>query len=321
MKNIPLTSRILVIGGSGFVGSHLVDLLVTDGFKNIVVFDNFVRGKKENLKESLTLGKIKIVNGDIRDDTKLKKVMKGVDYVFHLAALWLLECYENPRECFEVNFKGTLNVLEAARLAKVKKLIFSSSASVYGDMLAAPINESHPLNNRTMYGASKIAGEQMCRAYFDMYKLPWLGLRYFNIYGPRQDYEGAYVSVIMKALDRIEKGLSPIIFGDGTQTYDFIFVEDVACANLLALKSSLVDDCFNIATGQQTSINELVDLLIRLSGSHLKPIHQKVGKTFVSKRVADITYAKEKLGFVAKTSLGEGLTELIKWRKIAKNKL
>jgi UDP-glucose 4-epimerase len=241
--------------------------------------------------------------------------MKGIDYVFHLAALWLLQCYDYPRAAFNVNVQGTFNVLEACVKNKVKKLIFSSSASVYGNALSIPMKEDHPYNNRTFYGATKIAGEHMCRAFFERYGLDYVGLRYMNIYGPRQDYKGAYVVVIMKILDRIDQNLPPIIYGDGSQSYDFIYVKDAAKANICALKSDATDDFFNIGVGKKTTIKEVCELILKPTNSSLPIQYEKEGKTFVTHRVGCTEKAKQKLGFVAETPLEKGLKELIKWRK------
>jgi UDP-glucose 4-epimerase len=308
-------SKIVVIGGAGFVGSHLVDRLVDQDCREIVVFDNFVRGRRANLTRAMHSPKLRLIEGDIRDVAALDRALQGADYVFHLAALWLLQCVENPRSALEVNITGTYNVIEACQRANVKRVVYSSSASVYGDMLISPMGEEHPFNNRTMYGATKIAGEQMLRAFNEMSKLDWIGLRYFNIYGPRQDYRGAYVAVMMKALDRIDAGLPPVIFGDGTQSYDFVYVGDVARANVAALKADVTDECFNVASGKATSINELIGLLLELSGSSLEPEYRPAAQSFVSRRLASTTKAERLLGFKAETDVREGMRRLIEWRR------
>ncbi|MEM5777474.1 MAG: SDR family NAD(P)-dependent oxidoreductase [Candidatus Aenigmatarchaeota archaeon] len=310
-------SRILVIGGAGFIGSHVVEELTKEDVKEIIVFDNFCRGKLENLKNALKDERVKIFEdgGDITQIDMLDSAMKGIDYVFHLAALWLLQCYKYPRSAFEVNIKGTFNVLEACVKNNIKKLIFSSSASVYGDAVKIPMTEEHPFNNKTFYGATKIAGEQMCRAFYHRYGLNYVGLRYMNVYGPRQDYKGAYVAVIMKILDRIDQGLPPIIYGDGSQSYDFIYVEDVAKANICALVSNSVDEFYNIGTGIKTSIKEICELLLKLTNSNLKIQYEPEGQTFVTHRVGSIEKAKKEIGFSASVSLEDGLKKLIEWRE------
>ena len=249
-------SRVLVIGGAGFVGSHLVDQLTQEPVQGIVVLDNFVRGTRANLRQAVQDDRVCVVEGSMTDLELLRDLMQGTDYVFHLAALWLYECVHRPRSALEVNVVGTYNVVETAQQAGVKKVVYSSSASVYGDAVSIPMTEEHPFNNRTMYGATKIAGEQFFRAFYEQHGLDYVGLRYMNIYGPRMDYKGTYVSVIMKVLDRIDQGLPPLIFGDGSQSYDFIHVHDVARANILALKSNATDEFFNIGMGAKTSINE-----------------------------------------------------------------
>ena len=208
-------ARIAVLGGAGFLGSHIVDQLIRTSARQIVVLDNFVRGRRENLGSSVHDSRVEIVEGSITDRSLLAALMAGTDYVFHLAALWLYECVHEPRRAMEVNVEGTYNVIEAASSAGVRKIVYSSSASVYGDALFTHMTEAHPFNNRTMYGATKIAGEQFFRAFYEQHRLDYVGLRYMNIYGPRMDDKGAYVSVIMKVLDRIEQGLPPQIFGDG----------------------------------------------------------------------------------------------------------
>ncbi len=309
-----VNSRVLLVGGAGLVGSHLAEELLKEDIKEIIIFDNFVRGRLVNLSKVSPDKRVKIIKADMLDEKSLNEASKNIDFIFHLAALWLLHCQEKPTEGFEVNAKGTLNVLEAAKNNQIKKLIFSSSASVYGDPIFVPMTEEHPFNNRTMYGATKIAGEQFCRFYYSRYGLDYLALRYFNIYGSRQDYRGAYVSVIMKALDRIKEGQPPIIHGDGSQAYDFIHVRDVARANIAALKSPATDEAVNIASGIKTSINEIVKLILELTDSNLKPQYKDGKPEFVTERKASIDKAKKLLGFTAEISLRNGLKELIEWR-------
>ncbi|TAL11703.1 MAG: SDR family NAD(P)-dependent oxidoreductase [Nitrospirae bacterium] len=308
--------RVLVIGGAGFIGSHLVDELVKTDVREIMVYDNFSRGTKENLAEALADPRVRIfeLGGDILQTDLLNEAMKGVDGVFHLAALWLLHCHDYPRSAFEVNIRGTFNVLEACVAHKVKRLVFSSSASVYGDAITVPMTEEHPYNNRTFYGATKIAGEHMCRAFHERYGLPYVGLRYMNVYGPRQDYKGAYVAVVMKVLDRLEQGLPPIIYGDGSQEYDFIYAADVARANLNAMQSDAVDQCYNVGSGQGTSIKALVEMILDITGTRLPIQFEPAGQTFVSRRVGDAEKAAGELGFRTTVDLREGLQRLLAWR-------
>ena len=308
-------SHIVIIGGAGFVGSHLADQLIETNVGHIVIFDNFVRGTRRNLEQAIRSPKVTLVQGDIRDQEALRQVLDGADYVFFLSALWLGECLANPRAALDVNVVSTFNVIELCQEFGIRKVVYSSSASVYGDALEVPMTEEHPFNNRTLYGATKISGEQFFRAFYEMNGLNYVGLRYMNIYGPRMDYKGSYVSVIMKVLDRIEQGRAPIIFGDGSQSYDFIHVHDVARANLLALQSDVTDEFFNIGTGVPTTINDLVDRLIDLTGSSVRPEYKPQEQMFVTHRVGSTDKAERLMGFRATTSLTEGLRSVVAWRQ------
>jgi UDP-glucose 4-epimerase len=311
-------ARVLVIGGAGFLGSHIVDQLTATTAREIVVLDNFVRGSRANLADAVRDPRVRVVDGSITDTALLRMLMDGTDYVVHLAALWLYECVQEPRSALEVNVVGTYNVVEAAQRAGVKKVVYSSSASVYGDAAFTPMTEDHPFNNRTMYGATKIAGEQFFRAFYEQHKSDYVGLRYMNIYGPRMDYKGTYVSVIMKVLDRIDAGLPPVIFGDGSQAYDFVHVADVARANILALQSEATDEFFNVGIGVRTSIKELVEVLLVLTGSDLEPEYLPQEQMFVTHRVGSTDKAERLLGFRAGVPLEEGLRSVIEWRRTDK---
>lgn len=308
-------SRVLVIGGAGLVGSHLVDQLIDEDVEEIIVFDNFIRGTRRNLAKAMKSPKVQVIEGTITDRDHLQKAMSGVDIVFSLAALWLFECVENPRACVDVNIVGNYNIIELAHQLGVKRIVHSSSASVYGDAVAVPMTEEHPFNNRTMYGASKIAIEQILRANNEMYGLDYIAYRYMNIYGPRMDYAGTYVSVIPKVLDRIDQGLPPVIFGDGSQSYDFIYVGDVARANILGAKNDTSDEFFNIGMGIKTTINELVSILLELTGSDLEPEYRPQEQMFVTHRVGSTEKAETMLGFRAEVPLREGLQRFIEWRR------
>ena len=310
-------SRVLVIGGAGFIGSHVVDELTREDVKEIVIYDNFCRGTRENLGEALTDPRVRIyeVGGDICQTDILDSAMKGMDCVFHLAALWLLQCYDYPRAAFDVNIRGTFNVLEACVKHQVKRLVYSSSASVYGDALEIPMTEDHPFNNKTFYGATKVAGEQMCRAFHHRYGLNYVGLRYMNVYGSRQDYRGAYIAVIMKILDRLDQGLPPIVYGDGSQAYDFIYVSDCALANLCAAKAKTFDTFYNVGRGIQTTIKELAELILEITGSNLRIQYEPSGQTFVKNRIGCPKKAEAEIGFKAQVDLRTGLMQLIEWRK------
>jgi len=311
-------TKILVIGGAGFIGSHVVEELRKEDAGEIIVYDNFTRGSMANLEEALTDQRVRVfeLGGDILHTDILNEAMKGVDYVFHLAALWLLHCQEYPRAAFKVNVEGTFNVIEACIRNNVKRLVYSSSASVYGDAVNFPMEESHPFHNRTFYGATKIAGEQMCRAFYHRYALDYLGLRYMNVYGPRQDYKGAYITVILRWLDMIERGEPLVIYGDGSQTYDFIYVRDAAKANVLALKNGRADNLYNVGSGEGTNLSELAEILLGVIGKEDLGIqYEPQGVTYVTQRIGSTEKAEAELGFRAETSLDEGLRNLIEWRE------
>jgi UDP-glucose 4-epimerase len=307
-------SHILVIGGAGFVGSHIVDQLLDEPVAKVTVLDNFVRGTRANLEHAVQDDRVELVEGSVTDVALLDRLMADADYVFHLAALWLHECVHEPRSAIDVNVVGTWNVVEAAQRAGIKRVVYSSSASVYGNAVTTPMTEEHPFNNRTLYGATKVAGEQFFRAFNEQHGLDYVGLRYMNIYGPRMDYKGTYVSVIMKVLDRIEAGEAPIIFGDGSQTYDFIHVADIARANILAMKAEATDENFNIGMGVPTTINELVRMLLDLTGSDLEPEYKAEEQSFVTERLGSTEKAEELLGFRGQTTLEDGLASVIEWR-------
>jgi UDP-glucose 4-epimerase len=308
-------SRVLVIGGAGFIGSHVVDQLLLEPVAEVVVLDNLVRGSLENLADALGDPRVSFVDGSIADLGLLQSLMEGTDYVFHLAALWLYECVHEPRRAVEINVVGAWNVIETALAANVKKVVYSSSASVYGDAVFTPMTEEHPFMNRTLYGATKIAGEQFYRAMNEQHGLDYVGLRYMNVYGPRMDYLGTYVSVIMKVLDRIDAGERPTVFGDGSQAYDFVHVVDVARANVLALKSAATDSFYNVGTGVKTTINELTDRLLAVAGSDLEVEYLPQEQMFVTHRIGSTENAERDLGFAARISLDEGLESVIDWRR------
>jgi len=309
-------SKFVVVGGAGLIGSHTVDLLLKEGVAEVVVLDNFERGSRENLELALKDPRLRVVHGDLRDPVQLEEVFNGVDGVFHFAALWLLHCQEHPRDGFDTNVTGTFNLLEACVTAGVNRLVFSSSASVYGDALEEPMTELHPFNNTTVYGATKIAGEAMATAFFHRDQLDFVGLRYFNVYGPRQDYKGAYVAVIMKMLDCLDRGEAPIVFGDGSQAYDFISVQDCARANVAAMRADVNDRVYNVCTGRQTSIAEIAGLLIELTGSDVGVEFRSEEISFVRNRIGDPARARADLDFIAETDLADGLRDLIEWRRM-----
>jgi UDP-glucose 4-epimerase len=312
--------NILVIGGGGFIGSFVVKELLKENVAKVVIYDNFTRGKIENISDCLN-DKRCFINpngGDIRDVDILNEAMKDIDYVFHLSAMWLLHCKDFPRTAFDVNIAGTFNVLEACVKNGIKKLIYSSSASVYGDAVEIPMTEDHPFNNKNFYGASKIAGEAMCTAFNDRYGLKIIGLRYMNVFGPGQDQTAAYTGVVPIMLNKIDANEAPIINGDGSQAYDFIYVEDVARCNICALKSETNFGFYNVGTEIQTSIKELCDKILKLKNSDLTvkyiPYSSNDARSLVQNRIGSAVKAKNEIGFSFKYSLEEGLVRLIKWR-------
>lgn len=314
--------RFLVIGGAGLIGSHTVDALLKEDVAEIRVFDNFTRGTRENLAEALKDPRVNIfpLGGEMLHTDILNEAMKGMDGVFLFAALWLLHCYDYPRSAFEVNVGGTFNVVEAMINNGVKRLVYSSSASVYGDALEEPMTEEHPYNNTTFYGATKIASEHLIKGMYHRYKdtdkrFDYVGLRYMNVYGPRQDYRGTYVAVIMKILDRIDKGLPPVVYGDGSQAYDFVSVLDCARANVCAMKADVTDECYNVGTGVRTTIKELTEIALKLTDSDLNIEYEPAGLTFVKNRIGSPVKAAQQIGYEYSIALDEGLAKLIEWRK------
>lgn len=314
-------ARVLVIGAAGFIGGFVVSELLKEPVKEVIVYDNFTRGKLDNIRESLKDPRCHIFSygGDVREVDVLDKAMEGIDYVFHLAAMWLLHCKDFPRTAFDVNIAGTFNVLEACVKHKVKKLIYSSSASVYGDAAEVPMKETHPFNNKNFYGATKIAGEAMCTAYNDRYGLEIIGLRYMNVYGPRQDQHAVYSGVVPIVLNKIDRNEEPSINGDGSQAYDFIYVEDIARCNVLALKSDVKFGFYNVGTEVQTTIKTLCETILRLKNSNLKikfiPYSADDARQLVQNRIGSREKAERELGFKYKYSLEEGLKKLIAWRE------
>jgi UDP-glucose 4-epimerase len=312
-------ARILITGGAGFVGSHIADQLIAgEKVREVVLFDNLLRGSRRNVEAALRSGRARLVEGDIRDRARLDEHVAGADYVFHMAALRITRCAENPREALEVMYDGTFNVVEACVRHRVKKLVAASSASVYGTADVFPTHEGHhPYNNRTLYGAAKMANELMYRAFNDMFGLRYAAMRYFNVYGPRMDTEGKYTEVLIRWYGLVKQGKPPVIFGEGDQTMDFVDVEDVARANILALKAPVSDEVFNVASRRETSLRQLCDALLRTMGSTLTPTHVPLPaertRVEVRRRLADTSKAKELLGFEAGIDLEAGLARLTRW--------
>lgn len=309
-------ARLMVVGGGGLIGSHVVDELLKRDVKEVVVYDDFSRGSLDNLAHALRDPRVRISpnGGNILHRDLLGRAMAGIDGVFHLAAVWLLQCHEFPETAFEVNIRGTFNVAMAAIANQVKRVVYSSSASVYGNALNTPMDEDHPYNNQTFYGATKIAGEHMLKSLGHRYGLSWSGLRYMNVYGPRQDYKGAYTAVMHKILDAIEAGKPPVVYGDGAQMYDFIHVEDVARANVLAMQAE-TQGCYNVGRGIGTTIKELAELLLKLTGCKTPIQYLASGPTFVTHRIGCTKRAECDLGFQWSVDLEDGMRSLIEWRR------
>jgi UDP-glucose 4-epimerase len=307
--------RILITGGAGLIGSHIADIVALEQPREILILDNFVRGRRENLRRAATAFPLRIIEGDIRDRALLAKILTGVDIVFHQAAIRITQCAEEPRLAFDVLAGGTFDVLEAAVNARVAKVVAASSASVFGLADAFPTTEAHhPYSNRTIYGAAKAFNEGLLRSFAEMYNLQYVALRYFNVYGPRMDVYGVYTEVLIRWMERIAAGQPPIIHGDGTQTMDFVHVHDIARANVLAAKSDVSDEVFNVASGTETSLLALAQTLTRIMGSSVEPQHAPARKVnAVPRRLADISKARNLLGFEAQISLEEGLRDLVQW--------
>ena len=310
--------KLVLVGGAGLIGSHTVDHLIKEDVKEIVIYDDFARGSLENLSEALKDPRVSIfdIGGNILQRDILAKAFEGADGVFHLAALWLLQCHDFPRSAFDVNIGGTFNVLEACLDQNVKRLVYSSSASVYGDAVEEPMTEDHPFLNKNFYGATKIAGEAMCTSLHHRYGLPIAGLRYMNVYGPRQDYHGAYIAVIMRMLDAIDQGDAPTIFGDGSEAFDFVAVSDCGIANVKAMQTEVPLGFYNVGTGIRTSLKELAQKLLDLTGSDKEIQYKERSQaTLVKNRIGSAAKATKEIDFTAKIGLDEGLMALIEWRK------
>jgi UDP-glucose 4-epimerase len=307
--------RVLITGGAGAIGSHLADLAVRAGAQEIIVLDNFVRGRHDNLAWAAANGPVRVIDGDIRDRSLVDRVTRGINVVFHQAAIRITQCAEEPRLALEVMVDGTYNVLEAAAEHGVRKIVAASSASVYGLAEAFPTDERHhPYGNDTLYGAAKAFNEGLLRSFAAMSGLDYLALRYFNVYGPRMDIHGVYTEVLVRWMERIAAGIPPLINGDGSQTMDFVYIEDVARANLLAASSEATDEVFNVASGAETSLLELAQLLLEVMGSDLQVefVPERTAAK-VPRRLADTCNARERLGFEAEVGLEEGLRRLVEW--------
>jgi UDP-glucose 4-epimerase len=308
--------RCLVTGGAGTIGSTIVDQLARAGAAEVIVLDNFVRGRPENLMAARETGRVRVVDGDIRHGDLVRSLMGGIDLVFHQAAIRITQCAADPRLALQVLVDGTYEVVEAAADAGVRKVVAASSASVYGQAEHFPTPESnHPYANDTLYGAAKAFNEGLLRSFHAMRGLDYVALRYFNVYGPRMDIHGLYTEVLIRWMERIEAGQPPLILGSGSQTMDFVYTEDIARANLLAAASSATDEVFNIGTGVETSLIELAHALLRAMGAadHNVEFGPERGVNAVTRRIADTSAAAAHIGWKAEVSLDEGLQRLVDW--------
>ncbi|HYD85361.1 MAG TPA: NAD-dependent epimerase/dehydratase family protein [Opitutus sp.] len=313
-------AKILVTGGCGLIGSTTIDLLLREDVQKIVIFDNLVRGSMHNVAEILKDKRVELIKGDIRDVDATRRVSEGMDAVIHMAAIRITACAEHPREALEVMCDGTFNVVEAAHLAGLKRIVAASSASVYGMADSFPTTEKdHPYNNRTWYGASKVMLEGLLRSFNDMYGTEYCAFRYFNVYGPRMDIHGKYTEVLIRWMERIEAGQPPLILGDGKTSMDFIYIDDIAAANVAGLKSDVSDEVFNVASGVETNLNELADALMRVMGKRLQPEYGPERKVnAVPRRLASIEKTTRLLGWSPKVDLEEGLERLVSWWRVNK---
>jgi UDP-glucose 4-epimerase len=315
-------ARALITGGGGAIGSVLAEHLLEANVAEVVVVDDFSRGRRANLAAALAHGALTLVEGDVRDRALMRELMDGIDVIFHQAALRVPLCAEQPRRALEVMVDGTFNVVEAAQQAGVDKLILASSGSIYGVAETLPIDERHhPYGSRTLYAATKVFSEGLLRSYHDMAGLDYVALRYFNVYGPPMDTWSPHVEVFIRWMERIDRGEPPLIYGDGRQSMDFIYIDDVVRANLLAAEADATDEVFNIASGSDTTLNQLVSLVLELMGSDLGPEHKPDGTTSrVSRQLVDTTRAAARLGFRAEVTLDEGLERLITWWRADANR-
>lgn len=316
-------ARILVTGGAGLIGSTTIDLLLRQHAPaQIVILDNLVRGSLANVESALSDPRLRFVQGDICDVETVRRATAGMDAVIHLAALRITACAADARRAMQVMCDGSFNVVEAAREAGVAKIVAASSASIYGMADSFPTREDHhPYNNRTWYGASKVMLEGLLRSYHAMHALPYTAMRYFNVYGPRMDLHGQYTEVLIRWIDRIDAGQPPLILGSGQQTMDFVYIDDVARANVLALRSDADDEVFNVASGVETSLNQLAAALLDVMGSKL-PVEYGPERLVnaVPRRLADTGRAARLLGFRSQVGLADGLARLVDWWHMNKSK-
>lgn len=315
MKNKIKNSKIFITGGAGFVGSHLVEELLPYNPKKIYILDNLFRGSLANMSSFIKDPRVEFIKADIRDIDIVNRIMAKSDYCYHMAALRINACAADPQEAFDVMIKGTYDIFLSAKEHNIKKIIYSSSASVYGLAQHFPTPETdNPYDNQTLYGAAKLFGEQVLRSFYHMYGLNYIALRYFNIYGPRMDTDGKYTEVIIKWLTCIKNKTPPLIFGDGSTSMDFVYVKDVAKANVLALLSETTDQVFNIGDQKETTLKELLYTILKANHVNIEPEHRQENTINpVKRRLADISQAQKILGYQPTVSLGEGVKTLSDW--------
>jgi len=309
-------ARVLVTGGSGFVGSHIVDQLLESGVEHVAVVDNMVRGRPQNLASAMSSGRVTLHTTDIRNRDVMPRLVADSDIVFHQAALRITHCASEPDEAISVMVQATYDLLQDCVRSQVQKVIMASSASIYGLAPHFPTPETDPpYDNRTLYGAAKSFGEGLLRSFNDMYGLDYVALRYFNVYGPNMDLHGKYTEVMVRWMERLAAGLRPVVFGDGLQTLDLIHVRDVARANILAARSTATDRVYNVGSQTETSLLELAHLLARTMGrSDLTPEHAPERNVNpVPRRLADCASAARDLGFTAEIGPEEGMADLVEW--------
>jgi UDP-glucose 4-epimerase len=312
--------KVLITGGAGLIGSHIADRLVREGAE-VTAYDNLIRGREHHLDWARANGRVELVRADIRDKDALREAMNGADYCFHEAAAWLLACQDDPQLSIDVNIQGTFNVLMACVEAGVKKIVAASSSSVYGDGLYLPTDEAHPFNNELFYGAAKVANEQHYRCFKKKYGLDFVAFRYLNIWGPRQPFMAAYTDVINHFFNKLDQGQPPQIHGDGTATLDLVFVEDCARANVMALKSDVSGEVFNVSSGRETSLNELAEAILRVTGRpDVSPEYTPRNDNLVVRRWGSADKAREMLGFEVEIGLDEGLRKVLAYREDEKKR-
>lgn len=317
--------KFVVTGGASLIGSHVAERLLGQGAREVVLLDNFALGSPDTVRSLLGDSRIKLVRGDILRINELYDAFEGCDGVFAIAGFLTLPLSQNPSLGLAVNVEGQVNIFEACRYRNVKKVVFSSSVAVYGDPAPGLIDEQAPSRLGTfqpaaaLYACTKLVGENLCRLYSARHDIQAIALRYSTVYGERQHYRGVNALYIMENYDRIVRGEPPAITGDGSEVHDYIHVADVARANVMAMASDVTAESFNVATGTATSLNRLVEILLQVTGSGLKPVYQTGGSSVRSSVTDQLDFSRAKiekmLGWVPEVSIEEGIRRLLEWRK------